>query len=114
MLEIKPERLAHYRSLLADLDVPTERKDDVILTLASFFKSLIDQAFGVDPVQLAVQDRLSKSFQSAARRDMISNSLDAERIDLDSEGATTPTQTRRDVRDVENIEHEGSHLLPRI
>lgn len=114
MLEIKPERLAHYRKLLADLDVPMERKDDVILTLASFFKSLIDQAFGVDPVQLAGRERLSKSFQSAASRDTISNSLDAERVDLDSEGATSPTQTRRDVRDGKIIRHESSHLLPRI
>lgn len=114
MLEIKPERLAHYRKLLADLDAPMERKDDVIRTLASFFQSLIDQAFGVDPVQLAVKDSLSKSFQSASRRDKISDSLDAERIDLDKEGATTPTQTRRDVRHDANINHEGSHLLPRI
>lgn len=114
MLEIKPERLAHYRKLLAELNAPMERKDDVIRTLASFFQSLIDQAFGVDPVQLAVKERLSKSFQSAACRDNISHSLDAERIDLDNEGATTPTQTRRDVRHDANINHQGSHLLPRI
>lgn len=118
MLEIKPERLAHYREYLVDLDVPDERKDEVIRTLASFFQSLIDQAFGVDPVQLAVKDRLSDSFQSAASHGRLLNGHDAAKVDLGScterEGAITPKHTRRDVRHDANINQEGSHLLPRF
>lgn len=114
MLEIRPERLAHYREYLVDLDVPDERKDEVIRTLASFFQSLIDQAFGVDPVQLAVKDRLSDSFQSAASHGKLLNGLGAARVDLDHEGAITPDKTRRDVRHDANINQEGSHLLPRF
>ena len=114
VLEIKPNRLAHYREFLADLDVPDERKDEVIRTLASFFQSLIDRAFGVDPVQLAVKDRLSDSFQTAASPGKLLNGHAAARVDLDHEGAITPSITRRDVRHDADITQEGSHLLPRI
>ncbi len=118
MLEIKPERLAHYREYLVDLDVSDERKDEVIRTLASFFHTLIDQAFGVDPVQLAVKDRLSDSFQSAASHGKLSNGHAAARVDLGSdherEGAITPYIPRRDVRHDADINQEGSHLLPRF
>jgi len=118
VLEIKPERLAHYREYLAKLDVPDERKDEVIRTLASFFHTLIDQAFGVDPVRLAVKDRLSDSFQAAAIHGKLLNGHAAAKVDLGSieerEGAITPYITRRDVRHDADINQEGSHLLPRI
>lgn len=55
VIEIKPERLAHYREKLAALDVSDDRKDEVIRTLAWFMQSWVDKAFGVDPVQLAVR-----------------------------------------------------------
>lgn len=53
-----PIGLARYREYLVNLAVPDERKDEVIRTLVSFFHTLIDQAFGVDPVRLAVKVRL--------------------------------------------------------
>lgn len=123
MLEIKPERLAYYRGLLRNLDVPDERKDDVIRTLAWFMQSWIDSAFGTDPVQLAARDRLSDSFQSAALHAKLRDGQDAARIDLSSnhepEGAITPKHNERDVRHDASTQHkrkdhEGSHLLPRI
>ena len=119
MIEIKPERLAHYREKLATLDVPQERKDEVIQTLAWFMQSWVDQAFGVDPVQLAVKDQLIDSFNTAAIDGKLRNGLSAARVDLGCEGAITPQQDGRDVRDDQctqqsGKDHEGSHLLPRI
>lgn len=119
VIEIKPERLAHYREKLAALDVSDDRKDEVIRTLAWFMQSWVDKAFGVDPVQLAVRDKLNDSFHSAAFDGRIRDGCEAERIDLECEGAITPKQNERDVRHDastkhSNKDHEGSHLLPRI
>lgn len=116
---MKPDRLAHYREKLAALDVPDERKDEVIRTLAWFMQTWVDRAFGVDPVHLAVKDRLSDSFHAAAIDGNIRHGHDAARIDLGCEGAITPKHNERDVRHDTGTtnsgkNNEGSHLLPRI
>jgi len=112
--EIKPDRLAHYRRHFAGSDIPVEKQDALIRTLATFLKSFIDHAFGTDPVQLATKDRLSKSFNLATEYDKVADGQEPERIDLTSEGATTPTQPRRDVRDGAYTNNQGGHLLPHI
>ena len=111
MLEIKPERLAYYREMLRDLDVSDDRKDEVIRTLAWFMRSWVDRAFGVDPVQLAVKDRLSESFQFAALHGSVEHGSDTARIDLGSEGATTPKHNEREKRHDAISHKKGCDLL---
>ena len=86
VLEIRPDRLAHYRDLLATLDVSPESKDDVIHTLAWFMQCWIDQSFQVDPVQLAGKARLSDSFQKAAHDVKVSDGQGAASVDLLNRG----------------------------
>lgn len=118
VLEIRPDRLDRYREIVSSIDVPLERKDEVIRSVASLLQTFIDKAFGVDPVQLATQSRLSESFQTAASRASLGHRQDAARVDLVTEGAITKTKSEKDVRHDEfsnrYASDEGSHLLPRF
>lgn len=110
MLEIKPERLAYFRELL-ELDVSGDHKDEVIRALICFMHPLMDCAFRVDPVHLAVKDKLSESFQFAALHGSIGHGSDTARIDLGSEGATTPKHNERDKRHDAIAHQKGCDLL---
>lgn len=103
-----------YREIVAKIDVPLERKDEVIRSVANLLQAFIDKAFGVDPVQLATQIGLSDSFQTAVSHANLGNRQDAARVDLDQEGAITKTESDKDVRHDETTDRQGSHLLPRI
>lgn len=107
-----------YRAIVARIDVPLERKDEVIRSVANLLQAFIDKAFGVDPVQLATKDRLSDSFQSVASHANLGHRQDATRVDLGSnderEGAITKTESDKDVRHDETTDRQGSHLLPRF
>lgn len=96
MLEIKPETLARYREYIARIDVPLERKDEVIHMVVAMIQSDIDTALGVDSTQLALAAKLLKSFQKASDTAIVSDGQDAGRIDLPAdnrrEGANTPKQ----------------------
>lgn len=93
MLELSPDKLDRYREIIVDTDASVERKDEMIRTLAGIMQNFIDAAFGVDPVQLAVQSKLSQTFQNASSHGNISDGHDAARIDLQAdqkrEGANT-------------------------
>lgn len=93
MLELSPDKLDRYREIIVDIDASAERKDEVIRTLAGIMQNFIDAAFGVDPVQLVMQSKLSQNFQNASAHGSISDGHDAERIDLTAdqkrEGANT-------------------------
>lgn len=114
VLEIRPDKMDRYREIVAKIDVPLERKDEVIRSVANLLQAFIDKAFGVDPVQLATQIGLSDSFQTAASHANLGNRQDAARVDLDQEGAITKTESDKDVRHDETKDRQGSHLLPRI
>lgn len=103
-----------YREIVAKIDVPLERKDEVIRSIANLLQAFIDKAFGVDPVQLATQSGISDSFQTAASHANLGNRQDATRVDLDDEGAITKTESDKDMRHDETTDRQGSHLLPRI
>lgn len=114
MLEIRPDKLNHYRAGAKKLGVPLEREDQFIYAVGNLLQAFIDKAFGVDPVQLATQIGLSDSFQTAASHANLGDGQDAARVDLDQEGAITKTESDKDVRHDENTDRQGSHLLPRI
>lgn len=110
MLEIKPERLAYFREIL-ELDVSSDHKDEVIRALICFMLPLMDCAFREDPVHLAMKDKLSESFQFAALHGSVEHGSDTARIDLDSEGATTPKHNERDKRHDAIAHQKGCDLL---
>lgn len=114
MLEIRPDKMDRYREIVAKIDVPQDRKDDVIRSVAHLLQAFIDKAFGVDPVQLATQDRLSDSFQTAASHANLGHRQDAVRVDLDDEGAITKIKSDKDMRHDENTDKQSGHLLPRF
>jgi hypothetical protein len=93
VLELSPDKLDRYRAIIVDIDASAERKDDVIRTLAGIMQNFIDAAFGVDPVQLVIQSKLSQTFQNASIHGSISDGHDTARIDLAAdekrEGANT-------------------------
>jgi hypothetical protein len=120
--EISPERMQHYRNLIAGVAVAEHRKDDVIRTIGSLMQSFVDRAWGTDPIQILEQRRLKDSFQAAVLHDNLpvisKTSGNAERIDLGSqserEGANTQTTKKRGWRHGKTRDHESSDLLPRI
>lgn len=114
MLEIRPDKMDRYREIVARIDVPLERKDEVIRSVANLLQAFIDKAFGVDPVQLATKNRLSDSFQSVASHANLGHRQDAARVDLDREGAITKTKSDKDVRHDDTTDRQGSNLLPRF
>jgi hypothetical protein len=101
VLEFRPEEMAHYREIIASVDVPSERKDVMIKTLASLMQTFIDAAFGVDAVQLAQQARLRDSFQKSASHATVPHGHVAERVDLRSDGEREGANTQN------NNEHKG-------
>lgn len=110
MLEIKPERLAYFRELL-ELDVSSDHKDEVIRALIWFMTPWMDRVFNVDPVHLAMKDKISESFQFAALHGSVEHGSDTARIDLRSEGATTPKHNERDKRHDAIAHQKGCDLL---
>ena len=114
MLEIGPDKLNHYCEVAVRIGVPIERKDEFVQAVRNLLQAEIDKAWGVDPVQLATQDRLSDSFQTAASHANLGDRQDAARVDLDDEGAITKTESGKDKRHDEHTDKQSSHLLPRF
>jgi hypothetical protein len=114
VLEIRPDKLDRYREIVARIDAPLEHKEQFINAVRNLLQARIDKAWGDDPVQLATQDRLSDSFQTAASHANLGNRQDAARVDLDNEGAITKTKSDKDMRHDENTDKQGGHLLPRF
>lgn len=55
--DILPEDWARYRGLIKDIDMSDEQKDEVILIVRNMMKVFVDQAFGLDPVQLSLSSQ---------------------------------------------------------
>ncbi|HEV2818265.1 MAG TPA: hypothetical protein VGW40_13715 [Allosphingosinicella sp.] len=53
-LDISPEDWARYRGLIKNIDMSDDQKDEVILIVRNIMKVFVDQAFGLDPVQLSL------------------------------------------------------------
>lgn len=67
-----------YRSLVAELDLTDEQKDELIQTLWSIMGSFVDRAFGNDPVQqVTAQEAFVKATKSCGEEPL--NKLQCER-----------------------------------
>lgn len=51
--------LSRYRRHVEHLDMPDEKKDELLLALWRIMESFVDRAFGDDPVQQCGSERLS-------------------------------------------------------
>jgi threonine dehydrogenase-like Zn-dependent dehydrogenase len=118
VLEIRPDRLEHYRKLIANIDASDERKDEMIHTLAGMMNSFIDAAYGVDSVQLARAPKLSQRFQNAARRAINVVAEKLRLVDLGSqsepEGAIPQNPNPKGQHDPQIRHQKGSDILPRL
>lgn len=67
-IDISPEDWARYRAVIKDIDMSDEQKDEVILIIGEIMKVFVDQAFGLDSVQLSLasQAKLSSQFEVAS------------------------------------------------
>ena len=67
-LDISEEDWARYRGLIKDIDMSDEQKDEVILIVRNIMKVFVDQAFGLDPVQLSLasQAKLGSQFSTCS------------------------------------------------
>ena len=52
--DISQEDWARYRAVIKDIDMSDEQKDEVILIVGEIMRVFVDQAFGLDPVQLSL------------------------------------------------------------
>lgn len=93
MSPLTPEQLEHFRSLIAGIDMPDDRKDEIIRIVDSIAVSFVDQAFGLDPTTLSLSARANFSFLGVgenAKEEIVFKRKNL-RIPRDAEGNdTTP------------------------
>lgn len=94
-MELKPDQVDRFRAIIADVNVPDDRKDEIIHIIAAWMRGFVDRAFGLDSVQLVRLSKLTDAFQSAAKNGKVGQVQIPARIDLASEGATTPNIIER-------------------
>ena len=56
------EQMEHFRGVIASLDLSDARKDEMIRMVDSIAISFIDQAFGIDSIQLSLSARANFRF----------------------------------------------------
>lgn len=56
------EQLEQFRKFIASIDVPDEKRDEIIRIVDSIAVSFVDQAFGLDPTTLSLSARANFSF----------------------------------------------------
>lgn len=55
---------AAYRALISDVELTDKDKDEIIAIVRSIMQTFVDQAFELDPVQLATRSQDVDSIQS--------------------------------------------------
>jgi hypothetical protein len=114
VLELRPERLDHFRQRARALNASDAQADELIAILCRIFRTTIDIARGTDAVQLAREHRLSQSFEKAAKHAINLESQKALPVDLRDEGVITSNPNPEGQHDPENGHQKSSHLLPRF
>jgi hypothetical protein len=58
VVTVNPERLNHYRSLVADIDgLSDDARDEIISIIVNMMQAFVDAAWGRHPIQLALAER---------------------------------------------------------
>ncbi len=66
---LSPDDLVRYRTIIADMDMDDNQKDDVIRVVHAVMQAFVDVSFSNDSVQISVSSRLSESFRKSALYD---------------------------------------------
>lgn len=77
-IDISPEDWARYRGLIKDIDMSDEQKDEVILIVRNIMKVFVDQAFGLDPVQLSLSSQAKRGSQMKTSSANVPSSTDGQ------------------------------------
>lgn len=64
-MEIEVNKMAKYRAIVEKLDVPENKRDQMILLVHGMMQAFVNAAFGEDSVQVILDKRLKDSFQNA-------------------------------------------------
>jgi hypothetical protein len=79
-IDISPEDWARYRGLIKDIDMSDEQKDEVILIVRNIMKVFVDQAFGLDPVQLSLASQAKLRSQESGCSANVSPSREGQKL----------------------------------
>jgi hypothetical protein len=64
IVTVEPEKLAQYRTLVADIDGLSDlQKDEIIHIVVNMMQAFVDAAWGQHPIQLALAQRDDLPFQ---------------------------------------------------
>lgn len=85
--EIFERNKDHYRGIVADMDgFSAYEKDEAITIIFNTLHSIIEQVWGVHPVQLALYDKFKNASQNMPKYDSLTCLAKAEPVDLKIEG----------------------------
>lgn len=62
MSPLTPDEIAAFRNSLSGIEMPEERKDELIRIVDNIAMSFVAQAFGLHPVQLSLSARANSRF----------------------------------------------------
>ena len=74
--KLTEEKIVQYRTILDGIDIPTSKKDEMIMRVHSMMKAFVDTAFGEDAVQIVMGKRIKDSFQDAV--------IDVKRLEIET------------------------------
>lgn len=98
MKALSPEELQELRKDIAGLDIPNERQDELIRLVDSIITSWVDQAFGLDSVQLSLSARANYVFAVRKNHGILGQSHEFEAESLGNEAPMIPETPKQKPR----------------
>ncbi|MCZ8195722.1 MAG: hypothetical protein O9253_01500 [Aquidulcibacter sp.] len=101
IVTVEPEKLAHYRSLVADIEGLSDlQRDEIIYIVVNMMQAFVDAAWGQHPIQLALSQRDDLASQKRSFCDSFNalgepecGAMDVDLCAIDApEGAITQSQ----------------------
>jgi hypothetical protein len=111
--EIKSSDLSRYRELIATIDMPADKKDEVIVIVRRIMQTFVDLAFQ----KHSAQHSLQFADKDSSRED--SDRANVGHTQTMNSSFSAASRQRVDSANVKGVQHdptvtqEGSHLLPR-
>ncbi len=64
-MEIEVSKMAKYRAIVDKLDIPENKREEMIILVHRMMHAFVSAAFGEDSVQIIMDKKLKDSFQNA-------------------------------------------------
>lgn len=87
MKMLSQEELNELRKDIAVLGIPDDCQDDLIRLIDSIVISFVEQAHGLNPVQISLSSRANYAFNGDSSRAILRTSMENEAASLDCESA---------------------------